>query len=236
MFKLIDRGNGSVALQVANGQYVSAEGGGGGEEVANRNSIFAWETFRLIDRGNGNVALQAANGQYVCAEGSGGDGVVANRNSIGAWETFKLMDPSANSAPSAPITPSGSASGIAGISYSYSTTATDSDGDTLTYTFDWGDTTTTVTGAIASGTPVSQIHSWFASGTYSVRVKATDIYGVSSGWSDSIAVSISMPNSAALRAANGQYVCARRQRRWGSSGQPQCHRCLGDVQAHRSGK
>ncbi len=81
-----------VALQAANGQYLCAEGSGGGAVVANRNSISAWETFKLVDRGNGNVALQAANGQYACAEGSGGGAVVANRNSIGAWETFKLVD------------------------------------------------------------------------------------------------------------------------------------------------
>jgi len=38
-FKLIDRGNGNVALQASNGQYVCAEGGGGQQVVANRNAI-----------------------------------------------------------------------------------------------------------------------------------------------------------------------------------------------------
>lgn len=38
----------SVALQAANGQYVWAEGSGGGAVVANRNAIGAWETFKLI--------------------------------------------------------------------------------------------------------------------------------------------------------------------------------------------
>ena len=82
----------SIALRASNGQYVCAEGGGGGVVVANRNAIGAWETFRLFDLGNGNVALRASNGQYVCAEGGGGGAVVANRNAIGAWETFKLFD------------------------------------------------------------------------------------------------------------------------------------------------
>ncbi|MEI6104269.1 MAG: SdrD B-like domain-containing protein [Methanothrix sp.] len=82
----------SVALQAANGQYVCAEGSGGGAVVANRNAVGAWETFRVIDLGNGNVALLAANGQYVCAVGGGGNGVAANSNSLGAWETFKLID------------------------------------------------------------------------------------------------------------------------------------------------
>jgi len=90
IFKLIDRGNGSVALQAANGQYLCAEGSGGGAVVANRNAIGAWETFKLISLKE--VALKASNGQYVCAEGGGGHGVVANRNAIGAWETFRLID------------------------------------------------------------------------------------------------------------------------------------------------
>jgi len=37
-----------VALQAANGQYVCAEGSGGGAVVANRDAINAWETFKLI--------------------------------------------------------------------------------------------------------------------------------------------------------------------------------------------
>jgi hypothetical protein len=81
-----------IALRACNGQYVCAEGGGGGEVVANRNAIGDWETFGLIDLRNNNVALQAANGQYVCAEGGGGGEVVANRDAIGDWETFRLID------------------------------------------------------------------------------------------------------------------------------------------------
>ncbi|MDQ1260951.1 MAG: hypothetical protein QG575_132 [Euryarchaeota archaeon] len=81
-----------IALRASNGQYVCAEGSGGGAVVANRNAIGTWESFELIDLSNNNVALQACNGQYLCAEGGGGGAVVANRNAIGAWETFKLID------------------------------------------------------------------------------------------------------------------------------------------------
>jgi len=81
-----------IALQASNGQYLCAEGSGGGAVVANRNAISAWETFGLIDLGNKYIALRADNGQYVCAEGSGGGAVVANRNAIGAWETLGLLE------------------------------------------------------------------------------------------------------------------------------------------------
>jgi len=81
-----------ISLQAGNGQYVCAEGGGGREVVANRDTIAEWETFGLIDRGNGYYALQADNGQYLCAEGGGGREVVANRDAIAEWETFRLID------------------------------------------------------------------------------------------------------------------------------------------------
>ena len=81
-----------IALRAFNGQYLCAEGSGGGAVVANRNAIGAWETFGLINRGSGNIALRASNGQYVVAENGGGSVVKANRNAIGPWETFGLID------------------------------------------------------------------------------------------------------------------------------------------------
>ncbi len=84
----------NIHLRANNGQYVCAEGGGGGPVVANRVMAREWETFELVDR-NGPplrsgdpVGLIANNGQFVCAEDGGGREVVANRNAIGPWETF----------------------------------------------------------------------------------------------------------------------------------------------------
>lgn len=87
----------NIHLRANNGQYVCAEGGGGGTVVANRSVAREWETFRLVDRngpplGSGDqVALRANNGQFVCAEGGGGREVVANRNAIREWETFTIL-------------------------------------------------------------------------------------------------------------------------------------------------
>jgi len=48
-----------VALKACNGQYLSAEGGGGGLVFANRIKIGAWETFKLrsftVFRGSYNI-------------------------------------------------------------------------------------------------------------------------------------------------------------------------------------
>ncbi|VVB70387.1 Fascin domain protein [uncultured archaeon] len=92
-FKLIDLGNGKVALQAANGKYLSIIVRGGRAVAANRNTIGPWETFKLIDQRNGNFALQAANGQYVCAPGRGGRVVMANLRTAGIRQTlFRFMD------------------------------------------------------------------------------------------------------------------------------------------------
>jgi hypothetical protein len=87
-----------VALRANNGQFISAEGGGGQKVVANRDAIKKWETFTVLRAdGSGDkisngqqVALRANNGQFICAEGGGGQKVVANRNAIGPWETFTI--------------------------------------------------------------------------------------------------------------------------------------------------
>ena len=84
-----------IHLRADNGQYVCAEGGGGGEVVANRDKAQEWETLALElnegrFRGDSRIALRAYNGQYVCAEGGGGGEVVANRDKAQEWETFTV--------------------------------------------------------------------------------------------------------------------------------------------------
>ncbi|HEY3275915.1 MAG TPA: hypothetical protein VGJ94_04790 [Syntrophorhabdaceae bacterium] len=103
--------NTKIFLRANLGQYVCAEGGGGREVVANRQSPHQWETFEIISAANPSqlpnygqrVFLKAINGQYLCAEGGGGREVVANRQSAHEWETFVLVKPTGTSASSAII-------------------------------------------------------------------------------------------------------------------------------------
>ena len=106
-------------------------------------------------------------------------------------KTVTITTASTNHPPDIPLTPSGSNSGNTGVSYSYSTLATDSDGNTVKYTFDWGDGYTSDTSFVTSGTTGSASHSWSSPNTYSVKVKATDSIGASSGWSSVKTVTIS---------------------------------------------
>jgi len=89
----------------------------------------------------------------------------------------------------APSTPGGSSSGIAGTSYTYSTGGSSSTlGHAVEYQFDWkGDETD-----LSSWASASQAKTWAAAGIYNVRARArcaTDT-GTISSWSSSIAIKI----------------------------------------------
>jgi hypothetical protein len=79
-----------VSLQAWNGRYVYADGGGGGEVLANRNEIDEWATFDLIELSDNKIGLRAQNGDFVCAEGGGGREIIASRTELHEWETFRL--------------------------------------------------------------------------------------------------------------------------------------------------
>ena len=96
-----------------------------------------------------------------------------------------------NSAPNIPLKPSGPISGLKNKQYTYSTSTTDPDGDQVYYFWDWGDGKTTGwLGPYNSGTTISTSHKWTSRGTFLVKVKAKDIYGVESGWSATLSVTI----------------------------------------------
>jgi len=101
----------------------------------------------------------------------------------------------AASPPNTPSAPSGPTSGTYGVPYSYSTSATDSDGDQVKYTFDWGDSQTSETNFVGSGSTAIASHSWSTAGTYAVKAKATDSNGGSSGWSGTLTVKIESENN-----------------------------------------
>src|SRR5581483_7819861 len=79
------------------GEYVTAEGAGGGDVNANRAIAGTWETFMLYDLNGGDlnhgdlINLQTNNGHFVCAENGGGGIVDANRTAASTWETFRVL-------------------------------------------------------------------------------------------------------------------------------------------------
>jgi hypothetical protein len=98
-----------------------------------------------------------------------------------------------NAPPNIPSRPTGRVFGSPGKTYTYSTSTTDPNGDDVYYMWDWGDGTfSDWLGPYASGAPASATHSWFLRGTYMIRVKAKDVHGEESDWSNTLAVRIQL--------------------------------------------
>ena len=86
-----------------------------------------------------------------------------------------LMD---NNPPSAP-TIDGPISGKVGVPYEFTFCAEDPDGDDVFYFVDWGDGTNTGWfGPFPSGEGVMIQHVWTKKGTYEIKAKAKDVYGL----------------------------------------------------------
>jgi len=94
-----------ATLQASNGQYVVAEGGGGGVVNANRDVAAAWEHFGLVDLNGGSlqdgdpVSFRSDNGSYLQADNGGGGAMLAVAPAIGSWETFVIVRVSGGSGP-----------------------------------------------------------------------------------------------------------------------------------------
>jgi len=108
------------------------------------------------------------------------------------WYTFTTL--TINLPPLKPQTPSGEANGKINVEYTYASKTTDPDGDQVYYNWSWGDGTYSGwMGPYASGANESTKHKWSTKGLYSIKVKAKDIHGIESNWSDPLP--IKMPTS-----------------------------------------
>ena len=91
----------------------------------------------------------------------------------------------ANNLPNKPIKPTVQKNGKIGQNYSFITSTTDPDGDQLYYNWSWGDGTYSGwIGSYDSGEDVNQSYSWSKKGVYNIKVKAKDVFGAESDWSD----------------------------------------------------
>jgi hypothetical protein len=85
----------------------------------------------------------------------------------------------------------GPTQGDVGVEYTFSTSAVDPDGDNVYFYWDWADGTNSGwLGPYNSGQSASAKHTWSEAGTYCIKVKAKDINGAESVWSDPLCVTI----------------------------------------------
>ena len=93
--------------------------------------------------------------------------------------------------PNNPDRPVGTIQGEKGIDYTYSSTTTDPQNNQIYFMFDWGDTSNSGwIGPYNSGEQVNSSHSWTRKGNFNVKVKAKDIHGHQSDWSDPLSVTM----------------------------------------------
>lgn len=97
-----------------------------------------------------------------------------------------------NKSPDKPAKPDGPVSGKVNEYYTYSTSTIERDDEQLFYLFEWGDGTTSEwLGPFDSDVICTSEHNWTEKGEHSIRVKARDIYGLESDWSDPLTMVIS---------------------------------------------
>ena len=93
--------------------------------------------------------------------------------------------------PETPDRPDGPTEGIIEVEYPFSTYTTDPDGDQVYYRWDWDDETSTEwLGPFDSGVTVVAGHAWAETGNYEIKVKAKNVNGAESDWSDPLTVII----------------------------------------------
>jgi PKD domain len=128
-------------------------------------------------------------------EKSGRYGIVAKvwgQYGQSEWSSplFVTISSPGNDPPDKSAKPSGPLSGKAGKEHTYSTSTTDPDGDQVWYKWDWGDEVSNWDGPYDSGDTVTASHIWDEKGDYSIKVKAKDVHGEESPWSDPLPITM----------------------------------------------
>jgi hypothetical protein len=81
-----------VYLRACNGQYLSADGGGGGSVNAHYDKAGAWEIFHKVEQGGGKFAIQTHSGHFLSAGGAErGWALSADSPRAGPEETFSAV-------------------------------------------------------------------------------------------------------------------------------------------------
>jgi len=170
-----------------------------GDGIADGYSIYgstSWNgPWTMIGTGMGttefdldDVSLESVRYLKIIDDGNGNPSEVNPGCDIDAVENLAAEIP--NLPPLNPTVPNGPQTGVVNITYSYTTTTTDPESQQVYYLWSWGDENDTWLGPFDSGAPAQATHVWSDVGNYSVMVKARDILGVESGWSDPLMVRI----------------------------------------------
>ena len=135
-----------------------------------------------------NASMTSVQYLKIVDDGTGNPSEINPGCDIDAVENFAAAG--ADQPPANPTQPQGPVAGAANVAYSYTTTTNDPESQQVYYQWSWGDSVSPWLGPYTSGAVAEATHSWVAAGDYLVKVKAKDILGAESGWSNSITVHI----------------------------------------------
>jgi PKD repeat protein len=153
----------------------------GPQEDHNFLGEIAWTTTSLPD-GTYRLLLSAVDSDGNTGHDESGPILIRNH-----------QESPTNNPPNTPNRPSGSSNGKAGVEYTYTSSTSDPEGDQIWLLFDWGDNTNSGwLGPYTTGETCQAKHTWAEKDYYNIKVKAKDIYGKESSWSDPLP--ITMPN------------------------------------------
>jgi C1A family cysteine protease len=118
---------------------------------------------------------------YTSADGSPGSWTDRGLGTTKTDVAIRIRN-SGDAPPSAPSI-SGTTSGKPGTSYNYDFISTDANGDKVSYFITWGDGTQTGWSVLkTSGVKYTLSHTFSSQGTYTIKAKTRDIYGLESDW------------------------------------------------------
>jgi hypothetical protein len=159
----------SWTIQCSNGQTNSGTGASNGTKSLTISGLAYTTTYKV----------------WVNATDPNGSGLYTRK-----WYTFTTQQ-QPNVPPNKPNKPSGTTSGKIKVVYTYTTSTTDTNGDQVYYMWDWGDgTQSNWLGPYNSGITINTTHKWTTKGSYSIKVKATDINGAESSLSDPLPITM----------------------------------------------
>ena len=150
------------------------------------NGFVEWsKVYGNIGEDVGVDVIQTQTGEYVLTG-------YTSSYSKGDYDVWVILENKfLNQRPSKPVAPIGPSSGKIKSDYFYSSYSIDKDHDSLYFLFDWGDGSNSGwLGPFDSGEECHASHSWERIDEYNIRVKARDIHGGESEWSDPLTISI----------------------------------------------